>query len=209
MTDQRGQIVGALRSVLGARYVYGAVGPTTFDCSGLVLWSFGKAGIKMPRTSQEQYKVGTPISRGELQPGDLVFSAGSDGTASAPGHVAVYIGDGQVIAAPHTGAVVRVQSVDSLSPTGYRRPPGLSGSGASSGGSGVEQAGLVSGLLSWPGDIIGFFTSATDSLESAAGFFRAFFQPSTYVRIASGGLGLILLVAGLWFLVKEAQSDAT
>lgn len=64
-----------------------------------------------------------------------------------------------------------------------------------------------SSLLSWPGDILDFFTSATDDLTAVAGFFRAFFRPSTYVRIAAGGLGIIMIIAGIVFLAKEAQTD--
>lgn len=208
MADARDQIVAAARSVLGDRYVYGATGPSTFDCSGLVLWTFGRAGISMPRTSQEQYKVGTPITRGELAPGDLVFSAGSDGTPSAPGHVAIYIGNGQVIAAPHTGADVRVQSVDSLSPTGYRRPPGLGAGGGGGTAVPATDTSALGGLLSFPGEVVQFFSDATDDLSATAGLARSLFQPSTYVRIGSGLLGLVLLIAGLFFLVREAQSGA-
>jgi hypothetical protein len=199
------QFVDAARSQVGDPYVYGATGPNAFDCSGLVVWAAKQVGISMPRTSQEQWKVGRQITAGELQPGDLVFSRGSDGTAAAPGHVAIYAGGGQVVVAPHTGANVRLQALSSLSPTGYRRPPGLAGAGPAAPADGVQQTGLLSGLMDIPGEVTDFFGTATDSLSGAADLARAFFQPSTYVRIGAGFFGLVLVVAGLFFLVREAQ----
>lgn len=204
--------LAAARTKLGDPYVYGATGPDSFDCSGLVQWAARQAGFTMPRTSQEQWKVGQEISAADLQPGDLVFSAGSDGSAGAPGHVAIYAGDGQVLEAPHTGANVRFRALSSMSPTGYRRPPGISGGGGGTpAGGGAVQADWQSwvpgsGLLSLPGDVVDFFGTATDSLTASASFARAFFQPSTYVRIGAGAFGLVLLVAGLYFLGREAAS---
>jgi cell wall-associated NlpC family hydrolase len=96
---------------LGKPYIWGGVGPTGYDCSGLVMEAYLAAGIQLPRTSQEQVLVGTPIySDADLKAGDLLFSAGSDGTPTSPGHVAIYIGDGYVIEAPHTGADVEIST---------------------------------------------------------------------------------------------------
>jgi hypothetical protein len=73
---------------------------------------YADLGITLPRTSEEQATVGAPVdSLADAQPGDLVFFAGSDGTASSPGHVGIYIGNGQMIDAPHTGTDVQIQSV--------------------------------------------------------------------------------------------------
>lgn len=199
------ELVAAARSKLGDPYVYGATGPDTFDCSGLVQWAAKQVGVSLPRTSQEQWTSGTPVTADQLQPGDLVFSAGSDGTASSPGHVGIYAGDGQVIEAPHTGANVRVRPLSQMSPTGYRRPPGLAAGGAAAGGS-VVDASLPGSLFSLPGEIIGFFSKATDDLTGTADFLRAFFQPSTYVRIGAGAFGALLVVAGLFFIAREARS---
>jgi soluble lytic murein transglycosylase-like protein len=84
---------------------------------------FGDLGVSLPRTSQEQATVGEAVpSVAAAQPGDLVFFPGTDGTASAPGHVGIYIGNDQMIDAPYTGATVRVDPVGD--PTAIRRVSG-------------------------------------------------------------------------------------
>ncbi len=106
------RVVSLASSLEGTPYVWGGTTPAGFDCSGLVQYVYGQLGINVPRTSEEQATVGTPVSSlAAAQPGDLLFFAGSDGTASSPGHVAIYIGNGQMIAAPYTGTVVQQQPV--------------------------------------------------------------------------------------------------
>jgi len=89
---------------LGKPYIWGGTGPTGYDCSGLMMASWGKAGVSLPRTVAAQYAAGTPVSTSDLQPGDLVFFY--------PGitHVGMYIGDGKFIHAssPRTGIKVSV-----------------------------------------------------------------------------------------------------
>lgn len=108
-------LVAAARAELGSPYVFGAEGPDTFDCSGLMQYVFAQVGVKLPRTAAEQQaavsKVSNPV------PGDLVFW-GYPAT-----HVALYIGQGKIIAAPEPGDVVKVQNVYG-SPT-YGRIAGL------------------------------------------------------------------------------------
>ena len=95
--------VAAAMSRLGDPYVWGAAGPNTFDCSGLTMWAWARAGVSLPHYSGSQYDSTTHISMSQLQPGDLVFFAN-------PGdHMAMYIGGGQVIEAPYTGANVRIE----------------------------------------------------------------------------------------------------
>ena len=117
-------VVNDAANYLGVPYVWGGTNPATgLDCSGLVQRVYADLGINLPRTSQEQAQVGTPVaSLADAQPGDLLFFPGSDGTAASPGHVGIYIGNGQMIAAPHTGTDVQVESVASVgTPTSIRR----------------------------------------------------------------------------------------
>jgi peptidoglycan DL-endopeptidase CwlO len=101
----------------GTPYVWGGTTPQGFDCSGFVQYVYGQLGTQLPRTSEEQATVGSPVdSLSDAQPGDLIFFAGSDGTASSPGHVGIYVGDGEMIDAPHTGTSVSVQPVSSAGP---------------------------------------------------------------------------------------------
>lgn len=90
----RQDIVEKAKSKLGTKYVWGATGPNTFDCSGLSSWCHRQVGINIPRTSLEQSRSGKAVSRDNLLPGDLVFFK----TTSAPvGHVGIYVGNGQMI----------------------------------------------------------------------------------------------------------------
>lgn len=110
------QVVTAIKyalAQLGKPYVWGGTGPAGYDCSGLVMEAYLAAGITLPRTTYQQVQSGTPVySAAALMPGDLIFTAGSDGTASDPGHVGIYLGDGLVEDAPHTGASVQVTRFD-------------------------------------------------------------------------------------------------
>jgi len=97
-------ILKAASTQIGKPYVFGS-GPSTasFDCSDLIQWSYGQAGIQLPRTTYQQVKVGREVDVGKepLHPGDLIFPSAH--------HVVMYVGDGKVIAAPHTGTVVQYQ----------------------------------------------------------------------------------------------------
>jgi cell wall-associated NlpC family hydrolase len=94
---------------LGKPYVYGTAGPASYDCSGLVQAAYASIGVKLPRTTFQQVHVGSPVySTAQLQPGDLLFIPGSDGTLQAPGHVGMYLGDNLLIQAPESGEVVKI-----------------------------------------------------------------------------------------------------
>lgn len=104
------KVLGAAHSQLGVPYLWGGTTPGKgLDCSGLVQYAYAKAGIAIPRTTYEQFKKGSPVKWGKFRPGDLIFSdfEGSGG----PSHVVMYIGNGKVIAAPHTGAKVQIEDV--------------------------------------------------------------------------------------------------
>jgi cell wall-associated NlpC family hydrolase len=107
--------VSIAMSYLGIPYQWGGARPSTgFDCSGLVKYVFGKLGVPLVHYAAAQWHSpgGVWIPPDRLQPGDLVFFTGSDGTRKAPGHVGIYIDDGYFIDAPHTGSFVRVDSLD-------------------------------------------------------------------------------------------------
>ena len=99
-----GGVVGIAMQYLGTPYVYGGASPSGFDCSGFVMYVFNQIGVSLPHNAAAQYGYGMPVSRDQLQPGDLVFFNGL-------GHVGIYIGGGQFIHAPHTGDVVKISSL--------------------------------------------------------------------------------------------------
>lgn len=107
--------VQAALARLGSPYVWGATGPTAFDCSGLVVWAYAQAGVSLPRTSRGQHAALRPITREELRPGDLVFAG------DPVHHVAIYLGDGRVVHAPQTGGVVGIRSMERHDLRGFAR----------------------------------------------------------------------------------------
>ena len=118
-------IAFALRQV-GKPYQWGAAGPDAFDCSGLVFAAYAAAGITIARTTFGWRQDGLPVPLTQIQPGDLLFSAGSDGTSANPGHVVMYLGGGQVIQAPQTGEDVQVDPLDLAGVVVATRPADLS-----------------------------------------------------------------------------------
>jgi cell wall-associated NlpC family hydrolase len=114
--------VAFARAQLGLPYVWGGAGPDVFDCSGLTMRAWQHAGVDLPHFAADQYAESTPLNYRQLRPGDLVFWS-HDGTPQDIYHVAIYLGDDQMIEAPHTGAVVKVASLWIMgTPTYYARP---------------------------------------------------------------------------------------
>jgi cell wall-associated NlpC family hydrolase len=109
---------------LGAPYVWGASGPGSFDCSGLTSFAYAAAGIVIPRVSRAQFAAyaSRPVDPLHLVPGDLVFFADTPTAPSTIHHVGMYIGDGLMVEAPHTGAVVRTSSIWRSTYAGAVRP---------------------------------------------------------------------------------------
>ena len=107
--------VQAALAQLGDPYVYGAAGPDAFDCSGLTMYAWAAAGVSIPHASSMQPGAGTPVSISALMPGDLVFYY------SPISHVAMYIGNGQVVHAPHTGSSVQIVPLNSMPVTSATR----------------------------------------------------------------------------------------
>jgi cell wall-associated NlpC family hydrolase len=96
-----GGVVGIAMQYLGVPYRWGGASPSGFDCSGFVMYVYAQVGVSLPHSSYAQYGMGSPVSRDQLQPGDLVFFDGL-------GHVGIYVGGGSFIHAPHTGDVVKI-----------------------------------------------------------------------------------------------------
>jgi len=115
------------REQLGKPYLWGGTGPDAFDCSGLVMMAYRAAGIDIPRTSQRQWAWGPRVKPSQVQPGDLVFFAGADGTQSSPGHVGLVIGGGLMIEAYATGYPIRIAPYQYRDPVGFTRPWARSG----------------------------------------------------------------------------------
>ena len=109
------QAVSYALAQVGKGYVMGTTGPSTFDCSGLMYAAYKQVGISLPRTSQAQFSAGTSVSKGDLQPGDLVFYYGGIT------HVGMYIGNGQIVHAANPRSGVVTASVNSMPYQGARR----------------------------------------------------------------------------------------
>ena len=127
-----GQILAWVEAQLGKPYLWGATGPDAYDCSGLAMMAYRAAGITIPRISQAQWTYGRQIPAGQVQPGDLVFFAGADGSPAAPGHVGIVLDPDAhtMIDAYATGYPVEEDtyglpaSKGGLSPVvGFTRPP--------------------------------------------------------------------------------------
>lgn len=114
-----GRAAAAVRYALaqvGDAYVYGAAGPSAFDCSGLTMMAWAQAGVGLPHSSSAQFGSGPHVSSGDLRPGDLVFYY------SPISHVGIYIGNGLIVHAANPGAGVRVAGVFSMPYSGAVRP---------------------------------------------------------------------------------------
>jgi cell wall-associated NlpC family hydrolase len=99
-----GGVVAIAMRYLGVPYVWGGASPAGFDCSGFTMYVYAQVGVSLPHNAAAQFGYGTPVSRSQLAPGDLVFFDGL-------GHVGIYVGGGSFIHAPHTGDVVKISSL--------------------------------------------------------------------------------------------------
>ena len=110
-TNKVQAVIDLAHKQLGKPYVWGAEGPNSFDCSGLIYYVYkNAASITLPRTSSDQYSAGVAVSRSNLKAGDLIFSS-TDGTGNIT-HVAIYVGYGQMIHAPRNGKNVEKVSIN-------------------------------------------------------------------------------------------------
>jgi cell wall-associated NlpC family hydrolase len=116
--------VAFARRQLRRPYVWGASGPSSYDCSGLVMAAYRSAGVWLPRVSRAQWHAGPRVGLGGLAPGDLVFFAYDTGDPGSIHHVGIYVGGGAMIEAPYSGARVRVASIGRRDYIGAVRPTG-------------------------------------------------------------------------------------
>jgi cell wall-associated NlpC family hydrolase len=104
----RATAMNAALSKIGVPYVWGAAGPRAFDCSGLVLWAFNRVGISLPHSSAAQSRIGAPVAKSDLRPGDLVFFY------TPVSHVGMYIGNGKVVHASEPGQPVKISQINRM-----------------------------------------------------------------------------------------------
>jgi hypothetical protein len=171
------EFISLIKSALGTPYLWGGTNPFGggADCSGLIYWAAGKLGLKVPRTSQAMWASLPHVPASQVQAGDLVFFPGSDGTASAPGHVGIVTGPGTMIDDPSTGQVVRYDSYSTNSRgigqvVGFARIPtigGTSGAAAGTGSGSTGSDGASDWSAIWAGIVGGLDFSSSSGSEVA------------------------------------------
>lgn len=214
MAIKSADLVALADQQLGKPYVFGAEGPNSFDCSGLMQWLYGHFGVKLPRLAHEQATYGIAIPKsGPLKPGDMVFSSW-DGRPSS--HVGMYVGNNQIINAPQPGERVKLSTLNSTylaHVDAVRRVPGVDGvaGGAPGGGGGLgipNPFTIASDLTAAVKSIGDTMASTVSSFESAGKLAEALLKlalPSNLVRIVAGGFGTVFIFWGLFFLVREVR----
>lgn len=127
--NQAAQAIAIARGYLGTPYKWGGTGPLGFDCSGLIQYVYNKIGISLPRISAQQARAGSAVNKNAAQAGDLIWFD-ENGRNEGADHIAIYIGNGQILEAPHTGAVVRIRNLGAKENYGVTRVIGLTSSAA-------------------------------------------------------------------------------
>lgn len=191
------QIAAEVEKFKGFPYIFGATGPKAFDCSGLVKYSLEQLGVSnVPRTSEEQYAWATKIDKSQLQTGDLVF-AQFPGDQASPGHVGVYVGNGQILSAEDPAKGVGLDSLANWGSAvvGFGRVPD------SSAGTDAVTTGSV---FSWPSDITGFFGDAKTGIDALMWLVN----PASWLRIGSFFIGGILLVLAIYVFIRAGSGES-
>lgn len=228
-------VVAYAKQQLGKPYVFGAEGPSEFDCSGLVQYVYKHFGLSTPRTTADMMgkKSGLiPINRSQLQPGDLIMSHWGDNKPAS--HVSIYAGDNRVIEASHPGTSVRILTYGpnyTAHTDRYFRVPGINGAtSAPGGGTGTDNGagGILGPVLGPGGQIIanlipnpGNVTEALTNLGGAmagvasgvvnigelAGTVGRAFLPTNMLRAAFFMFGTIFVLIGIFFLAREVRES--
>jgi hypothetical protein len=196
-------IAAEVKKFAGDKYVYGGTTPSGFDCSGLVQYVLQHLGVSgVPRTSEAQWAWVQHISKSELQPGDLVF-AQFPGDNASPGHVGVYVGNGEILSAEDPASGVGYSSLDSWGSAivGYGRVPNTTQTATLT--ADTQTGSGLGGLLSIPSDITNFFGDA-DKFVSALLWLT---EPSSWVRIGAFLVGVALLLFAIHSLIAAASGD--
>lgn len=196
--------VEALAKQAGDKYVYGGTTTSGFDCSGLIYDALSQLGVQNPpRTSEEQWSWTQHINANQIQPGDLVF-AQFPGDNAPPGHVGIYIGNGQVFSARDPQAGIGIDSLSSWGSAiyGYGRIPNVQTSGATGTGTATTDA-SIGGLFSWPGDIVGFFKDAKTLVDALLWIVN----PASWLRIGAFMLGMLLILFAIYALMKVGSDE--
>ena len=183
------QAISFARSQIGKPYVFGGIGPNGYDCSGLIQTSYRTAGITLPRVSQAQVFSGTGLSKEQLQAGDLVFPD--------IGHVQLYVGNGQVIEAAHSGTNVRQVNMWGFQYGRRVTPPGLN---VINTGLDINPWQLVSPFgagIGGIGDVAGTVGKIYDMLASFGNVISFFSSGHNWIRAAEFLGGLLLLFLGI------------
>lgn len=208
-------IVNRARKELGDPYVWGAEGPNSFDCSGLVQYVFGKFGIKTPRVASDQAGYGKKIGRKDLQPGDLIFF---NWTGKPHGHVGIYAGSNKLIHAPNSTTVVKEVTMTSSMWShvdAYRRFPGVVGGPATSEGDSdvLHRIGdalvpdSITAAVKGVGDRLGDIAGSLASVGKVAELVTKAFLPSNMLRGASALAGSLFVLIGIYFLSREVRNS--
>lgn len=170
-------VIAAARAQIGKPYVYGEDGPSTFDCSGLITYVFAMIGVTLPHNAAQQQRSPQVVKVTNPAPGDLVFYG------NPAHHVALYIGGGQQIAAPHSGANVKIQGVSSGAT--YGRVKALGSPTLNSLNTALDKG--SGSIVDASFDIDGFF----DNVQGVS------------INLAAGALGLVIVGAGVFLLVTK------
>ena len=182
--------VAAARHAIGVPYVWGGENlKLGVDCSGLCWAAYRTQNVQLPRVAADQYKVGTPVKKGQEIPGDLVFSYMNE-SGPGPGHVVMAIGNGKCVAAPHTGALVQIEDLSVFDSVyvGTKRIVPAAAPGCNNGSSANSSNGSGPDF----GAAVGAITDTHN-----------------YYRIGQVLLGLALLIAGILIITKISPLKIT
>lgn len=208
MTISLANIVAEAEKYVGAPYVYGGTTPAGWDCSGFVQYVLEAEGVSnVPRTSEQQWAWVQQIPESQLQPGDLVF-AQFPGDNASPGHVGIYVGNGQVLSAedPQLGTGYASLASWAGNIVGYGAIPGSATTGntsASSAASATADSSIFGSILGIPGQITQFFQDA-DTFINALMWLT---KPNSWLRIGAFLVGIGLLLFAISALAKVQSGE--